>query len=132
MKYLLIFMAVIILSCNKKNYDIPHKTIIKPSVTGIEVSGQMIITQNGNRYDTVIRPKITFTLNVPDTSSVNGLYVYKLGNYPSAYYLINLKSGKTSVIDMNQVYPPTSTLKYTSIFGLADGHVIMNDTFDVK
>ena len=125
-------MTFCVLSCNKKNYDIPHKTIIKPSVTGIEVSGQMIITQNGNRYDTVIRPKITFTLNVPDTSSVNGLYVYRIGYYPAANYLINLKSGKTSVIDMNQVYPPASPLKYTSIFGLVDGHIIMNDTFDVK
>lgn len=132
MKYLLTIMIVSLLSCNKKNYDIPRKTIIKPSITGIEVSSQMIVTQTGTKYDTVNRPKITFTLNIPDTSSVHGLYVYKIDNYASASYLTNLKSGKISVVDMNQVYPPISTMKYTSIFGLADGNALMNDTFDVK
>ena len=133
MKPLLTLMIVSLFACNK-NYDIQHKTIIKPSITGIEITGQMIITQTGAIADTVIRPKITFTLSVPDTASVNRLYVYKLGGFPFnlAGNLTKLSSGKISVIDLNQKYPPTTTLKYTSIFGLADGYFMMNDTFDVK
>lgn len=133
MKPLLTILLVSLLACNK-NYTVEHKTITKPSITGVEVSGQMVITQTGSTFDTIIRPKITFTISLPDAASVNRFYVYKLGDFPFslAGNLTSFSSGKVSIVDMNQKYPPTTTMKYTSFFGLADGNVMMNDTFDVK
>ena len=118
-------LAIAALSCNK-NSDTPHKEIIPPTLLGVDVSSQMV--------DTILRPKFTFNLNVPDTGSVKSLIVFQIGKFPFniSGQLTGLSSGKVVFIDMTQKYPPTSPIKYTSVFALADGTAILNDSFDLK
>jgi hypothetical protein len=124
-KILFLSLIIISLSCNKnKDNNVTHPA--PPSVKAVEISSQIV--------DTINRPKITFTIDVPDTSYVKGLYVYQASLFPFTVsgQLYHLTSGKVSVIDLNLIYPPAKPVKYISTFGLSDGTFILNDSFVVK
>jgi hypothetical protein len=136
MRYLLTILLFTFIAC-KKDKDDPKPTPEPPTITKINVLPPlMIVTRNSQgKNDTVYRPKIEVTLNVPDESAVSKLSFFVKASFP--YYtpteIVEPKTGTYTIVDMNNTYPAIGSNRiYFSVFAMKNFTYVTNSDFSIN